>query len=146
MPSCTGTDDVRPGTPPPVLADAPLLAFVATTDLDRSHRFYGDMLGLRRVEASPFANAYDAGGTQLRVTRVERLAGAPYTVLGWAVLDVHAAIAALAPNGVAFERYDGVEQDAAGVWRAPGGVLVAWFQDPDGNVLSLTQRPAAPTR
>jgi catechol 2,3-dioxygenase-like lactoylglutathione lyase family enzyme len=127
-----------------VLTHAAIVAFAATTDLERAHAFYGEVLGLRRVEASPFANVYDAGGTSLRVTRVDRVAGAPYTVLGWSVPDMHAAIAHLAAGGVAFERFSGVEQDDAGVWTAPGGARIAWFRDPDGNVLSLTQ--SAPER
>jgi catechol 2,3-dioxygenase-like lactoylglutathione lyase family enzyme len=135
----------RPAPEPPgVLSDAPLIAFVATTDLDRSHAFYGGVLGLRRIEAGPFANAYDADGTSLRVTRVDPHAGASYTVLGWSVADVHARVEALVRRGVAFKRYAGIDQDDAGVWTAPSGARVAWFEDPDGNVLSLTEPPRAP--
>jgi catechol 2,3-dioxygenase-like lactoylglutathione lyase family enzyme len=126
-----------------VLTDATLMAFVATTDLERAHAFYADVLGLRRVDASPFANVYDAGGTSLRVTRVDRVAPAPYTVLGWTVADIGVALAQLTARGVAFERFAGVDQDDAGVWTAPAGARIAWFRDVDGNVLSLTQ-PAPP--
>jgi catechol 2,3-dioxygenase-like lactoylglutathione lyase family enzyme len=126
-----------------MLTTAPLVAFVATTDLERSHGFYGEVLGLRRVEPSPFANVYDANGAMLRVTRVERVAAAPYTVLGWTVGDVHASLAGLTGRGVAFERFEGVDQDDAGVWTAPGGAQIAWFKDPDGNLLSLTQPPSS---
>jgi len=122
-----------------VLTGAALVAFVATTDLARSHTFYGEVLGLGYVETTPFANVYDAGGTRLRVTLVDRVASAPYTVLGWTVPDITAAIEDLATHGVPFERYEGVDQDSAGVWTAPGGARIAWFRDPDGNVLSLTQ-------
>jgi catechol 2,3-dioxygenase-like lactoylglutathione lyase family enzyme len=125
-----------------VLTDAAIVAFVATTDLERAHGFYGDVLGLRRVEASPFANVYDAGGTSLRVTRVDRVAGAAYTVLGWTVADIRAAIDQLTARGVSFARFDGVDQDDAGVWTAPGGARIAWFRDSEGNMLSLTE--AAP--
>jgi catechol 2,3-dioxygenase-like lactoylglutathione lyase family enzyme len=131
-----------PGPPAGALHDAPLVAFVATTDLDRSHALYGEVLGLRRIEASPFANAYDARRTSLRVAGVDRHAPAPYTVLGWSVDE---RVTALERRGVAFNRYPRVEQDDAGVWSAPGGARVAWFQDPDGNVLSLTQPPPAAT-
>jgi catechol 2,3-dioxygenase-like lactoylglutathione lyase family enzyme len=127
----------------PALTDAPVVAFAATTDLDRAHAFYGDVLGLRRVEASPFANVYDAGGTSLRVTRVDRVAEAPYTVLGWTVADIPAAIEQLAQRGVAFEHIPGIEQDNAGIWTAPGGARIAWFRDPDRNILSLTEPPSA---
>jgi len=126
-----------------VLSTAAVVAFVATTDLERAHGFYGDVLGLRRVDASPFANVYDAGGTSVRVTRVDRVLTAPYTVLGWTVADIRAAIAELTGRGVAFEHFAGVEQDDAGVWTAPGGARIAWFRDSDGSLLSLTE--AAPT-
>jgi len=126
-----------------VLTAAPIVAFAATTDLARSHAFYGGALGPRHVDTTAFANVYDAHGTSLRVTLVERVAAAPYTVLGWCVPDVRAAVEGLEARGVAFERFDGVAQDDAGVWTAPGGARIAWFRDPDGNVLSLTQPPAA---
>jgi catechol 2,3-dioxygenase-like lactoylglutathione lyase family enzyme len=122
-----------------MLTDAALVAFAATTDLARSHAFYADALGLRHVETTPFANVYDAHGTSLRVTLVQAVSPAPYTVLGWAVSDIHAEIADLEARGVAFERFEGVEQDGAGVWTAPGGAHVAWFRDPDANLLSLSQ-------
>jgi len=122
-----------------VLTGARLVAFVPTTDLTRSHAFYGEALGLRHLETTPFANVYDAGGTTLRITLVDRVAPAPYTVLGWTIPDIAAAMDDLATRGVAFERYEGLDQDAAGVWTAPGGARIAWFRDPDGNVLSLTQ-------
>jgi len=139
-----------PADPPPAsgvepLSGAAIIAFVATTDLERAHAFYGGVLGLVRTEASPYANAYDAGGTSLRVTRVERVAGAAYTVLGWRVDDITGAIAALGARGVAVRRLDGVEQDDDGVWTAPGGARIAWFEDPDGNVLSLTEPPSGDT-
>src|SRR3954451_20928598 len=124
-----------------MLTGAAVVAFAATTDVERAHAFYGDVLGLRRVEATPFANVYDAGGTTLRVTRVDEVARGSYTVLGWSVPGIHQTIAALSERAVAFERFDGVEQDSAGVWTAPGGAQIAWFRDPDGNVLSLTQNP-----
>lgn len=121
------------------LAGAELVAFVPTADLERSHEFYGRTLGLERVEASPYANAYDAGGTRLRVTRVETPAGAVYTIAGWTVPDLAATLAALTAEGVAFVRYAGMEQDEAGVWLAPSGTKVAWFRDPDGNTLSVSE-------
>jgi catechol 2,3-dioxygenase-like lactoylglutathione lyase family enzyme len=125
-----------------MLAGAELVAFVASRDLDVSARFYGDVLGLELVESSPFAKVYDAGGTALRVTRVDEPAGAAYTVLGWKVPDLKAAIGELRERGVEFKRYDGLEQDEHGAWTAPGGSRIAWFGDPDGNVLSLQQAPA----
>jgi catechol 2,3-dioxygenase-like lactoylglutathione lyase family enzyme len=120
------------------LAGATLVAFVATTDLERSHEFYGGVLGLERVEASGYANAYPG----LRVTLVRERAPAGHTVLGWSVPDLAAAMAELAARGVEFRRFAGMDQDDAGVWRAPSGSLIAWFEDPDANTLSLQQPPA----
>jgi len=130
--------------PPAILTDTPVVAFVPSTDLDRSHAFYGAVLGLRRVEATSFANVYAAGSTCLRVTAVRRVTRAEYTVLGWQVGDLDAAIGALIARGVAFKHFRGLEHDPAGVWAAPGGSRVAWFEDPDGNTLSLQEPPADP--
>jgi catechol 2,3-dioxygenase-like lactoylglutathione lyase family enzyme len=120
-----------------MLSSADLVAFVATRDLETAHRFYGGVLGFERVEASSFANVYDAHGTQLRVTHVQEPATAPYTVLGWRVADIVREIEALEAAGVAFKRYDGMNQDGHGLWTSPSGARIAWFADPDGNVLSL---------
>jgi len=124
-----------------VLASAALVAFVPAADLDRSDDFYGGVLGLERVESSGFANVYDANGTMLRVTRVENPMRTPYTVLGWTVKDIAAAARDLAAQGVWLKRFQGMDQDAAGIWTAPGGSRIAWFEDPDGNILSLQQPP-----
>ena len=125
-----------------MLGAADLVAFVASRDLEASNRFYGDVLGLKMVESSPFANAYDVNGTQLRVTRVDELAGAAYTVLGWRVDDIVATVHTLRRAGVAFKRYDGLAQDENDVWTAPSGSRIAWLADPDGNTLSLQQPPS----
>jgi catechol 2,3-dioxygenase-like lactoylglutathione lyase family enzyme len=125
-----------------VLGSSDLVAFIATTDLARARDFYQDTLGLRLVADTPFACVFDAHGTVLRVTPVGEVASFPYTVLGWSVTDVRALVAQLRSKGVQTERYQGMEQDELGVWAAPGGDLVAWFKDPDGNTLSLTE--AAP--
>ena len=75
----------------------------------------------------------------LRVTAVPEVCRTGYTVLGWRVTDITSAVRGLAGRGVVFLRYDGMDQDSDGVWTTPGGDRVAWFADPDGNVLSLTQ-------
>jgi catechol 2,3-dioxygenase-like lactoylglutathione lyase family enzyme len=122
-----------------VIGSADLVGFVAATDAERARTFYGDVLGLTLVEESPFACVFDANGTMLRVTMVPTVHAAPYTVLGWAVDDIAASIRELDARGVSFVRFDGMEQDPDGIWTAPGGARIAWFRDPDGNTLSLTQ-------
>ena len=116
-----------------------IIAFVATTTPARAKRFYADIFGLRLVSEDSFALVFDAGGTMLRVSIVQALHPAGFTVLGWIVPDIRAALHDLVQRGVAFRRYDGLGQDDQGIWTAPGGARVAWFQDPDGNTLSLTQ-------
>jgi len=122
------------------LSDYSIIGFVATSDPDRARKFYGDMLGLPLVsEQMPFALVYDANGTMLRVTIVEKVNPAGYTVLGWKVPNIAVAARSLAEAGVRFERYEGMQQDDVGVWTSPGGGKVAWFKDPDGNTLSISQ-------
>lgn len=98
------------------------------------------MLGLRILEESPYACALDAHGTVLRLTPVHEHVRAPNTVLGWTVSDIAATTSAIGTAGVALLRFEGMDQDELGVWTAPGGARVAWFSDPDGNVLSVTEQ------
>jgi catechol 2,3-dioxygenase-like lactoylglutathione lyase family enzyme len=121
-----------------VLADASFIGFIPVRDLPAARGFYEGTLGLRVVDDNPFALVLDAGGTMLRVTPVADLAARPFTVAGWDVPDIGAAVRALAGRGVQFTRYDGLAQDELGIWTTPGGDRVAWFTDPDGNTLSLT--------
>jgi predicted enzyme related to lactoylglutathione lyase len=117
----------------------PLIAFVPTTDLDRALAFYGSVLSLPLERTSTFACVFRAGSTMLRVTKVDALRAQPFTVLGWDVADIGTTMRELATRGIGFERFDGVEQDDDGVWTTPNGDRIAWFKDPDGNTLSLTQ-------
>jgi len=121
------------------LDHATLVGFVGVADLERAHAFYGGALGLPLVESSGFANVYDAGGTPLRVTLVGEPSAAGYTVLGWIVSDIAGTIRALEERGVTFERFPGMEQDDDGAWTTPDGSRIAWFRDPDRNILSLQQ-------
>jgi catechol 2,3-dioxygenase-like lactoylglutathione lyase family enzyme len=118
-----------------------LMAFVATTDPARARGFYEGTLGLRLAADEPSALVFDAGGTMLRVQKVRELAPHPFTALGWEVRDVTAEVRALSACGVAFLRVAAIEQDEDAIWSAPGGARVAWFKDPDGNTLSLTELP-----
>jgi catechol 2,3-dioxygenase-like lactoylglutathione lyase family enzyme len=124
-----------------VLDAARVVAFVGSSDLDRSRAFYEGVLGLTIVEASPFALVArtSASPTTIRITATSSASPAGYTVLGWTIDDIAATVADLTKRGVAFTRFDGMEQDAAGVWTSPSGDKVAWFSDPDGNTLSLTE-------
>ncbi len=124
-----------------MLREAELVAFLASTDLLRAEGFFGGVLGLEHLETTPFAALFRAGTGTLRVALVETVVVAPYTVLGWTVPDIAAGVAGLAAAGVPPIVYDGMGQDAAGVWTSPSGARVAWFHDPDGNVLSLTELP-----
>ena len=121
-------------TPPGVL-----VAFVASTDLDRSAAFYLDVLGLTEISRSPFALVVDGGGAPLRITLVDHKAEAPYTVLGWDIVDLTATVADLRGRGIVFTIYPSMDQDDDGAWQAPDGTRIVWFNDPDGNVLSLHQ-------
>lgn len=116
-----------------------LIAFVPTTDLPRARAFYAETIGLRVTDESPFACVFDANGTMLRLTPVRKLSRTRYTVLGWNVTDIAATVAALVAAGVSFVHYRGMDLDDAGIWTSPSGDRVAWFEDPDGNMLSLTQ-------
>jgi catechol 2,3-dioxygenase-like lactoylglutathione lyase family enzyme len=122
-----------------MLESAHAVAFVPATDLDRARDFYGGVLGLEVLDVSGFACVFRAGGTTLRVTLVGELSPQPFTVFGWEVAAIADTMAGLAARGVVFARFEGMDQDPAGVWTTPGGDQVAWFRDPDGNVLSLTQ-------
>ena len=85
---------------------------------------------------------FDANGTMLRVVNVSGIEGykpAPFTILGWSVGNISKTVEGLQKKGVVFERYPGLEQDALGIWRAPGDAKVAWFKDPDGNLLSVSE-------
>ena len=130
------------GGPPPVAPSLPtsdLVAFVATTNLALARTFYEKALGLKVTGASPIAVTFDANGTTLRIVAVEKVVLAPYTAVGWSVKDIAQTVRELIGRGVKFERFDGVEHDELGVWKSPGGAQVAWFKDPGGNTLSLTQ-------
>jgi catechol 2,3-dioxygenase-like lactoylglutathione lyase family enzyme len=122
-----------------MLESSDLVAFVAAADLRRARVFYEQKLGLRVLEHNDFACVLDANGVMLRVTAVPQVAQPGYTVLGWLVGDIAASVRDLAARGVTFLRYDGMDQDEDGIWTAPTGAKVAWFTDPDGNTLSLTQ-------
>jgi catechol 2,3-dioxygenase-like lactoylglutathione lyase family enzyme len=122
-----------------ILGSQELVAFVATRDPSRAKKFYRDTLGLPLVSEDEFALVFDNAGTMLRVTRVQEVAAAKYTVLGWRIRDIVQTAKDLQKFHVTLERYPGMQQDELGIWDSPSGARVAWFKDPDGNTLSITQ-------
>jgi predicted enzyme related to lactoylglutathione lyase len=116
-----------------------LIGFVPTTDGARARNFYEQVLGLHFVSDDQFAIVFESEKNMIRIARMETFTPAPYTVLGWEVSDIADEVKKLTEKGVTFERYPFLEQQADGIWTAPGGTRVAWFKDPDGNVLSFSQ-------
>jgi catechol 2,3-dioxygenase-like lactoylglutathione lyase family enzyme len=124
-----------------MLGDFNLIAFLATTNAARARGFYEGVLGLSFVSEDDFAVVYDALGIDLRLQKVRELTPQPHTALGWSVAGIDQVVRDIAARGGRFERFPPLEQDAAGIWKSPSGARVAWLRDPDGNLLSLTERP-----
>jgi predicted enzyme related to lactoylglutathione lyase len=124
-----------------MLNNSNVVAFVATSKPESAKSFYEQTLGLRLVSDDAFAIVFDANGVMLRIQKVQEHTPPPYTVLGWDVADIHESVNELSGRGIRCERYEWLEQDESGVWSAPSGAKIAWFKDPDGNTLSLTQFP-----
>ncbi|HZR28824.1 MAG TPA: VOC family protein [Terriglobales bacterium] len=122
-----------------MLASKKIIAFVPTRDSTKAKAFFQQVLGLRLISEDAFALVFDANGTMLRVTPVPELKPHQFTILGWEVTDIEETVSGLQKKGVAFERYGFLKQDDLGIWSAPSGAKVAWFKDPDGNLLSLSQ-------
>ncbi len=120
-----------------MLGSSKLVAFIGTTDSDKARHFYGSVLGLSFVSEDPFALVFDANSVMVRISKLDAVTPAPYTVLGWEVADIKGMVQSLHSEGIEFERFPGLEQGETGVWVSPSGAKVAWFKDPDGNVLSL---------
>lgn len=118
-----------------------IVAFVATRNADKAKDFYRDKLGLKFLGDDGFALVFDIAGTMFRIARVKEITVAPYTVLGWEVAKIEDAVSDFAKKGVVFERFPGLPQDKLGIWTAPSKDKVAWFKDPDGNILSLSEHP-----
>jgi catechol 2,3-dioxygenase-like lactoylglutathione lyase family enzyme len=123
-----------------MLGSASLVAFVPSRNLKKARSFYEGVLGLDFISEDQFAHVFEANGVMVRVVDVSGVKAfqpAPFTILGWRVDDIAKTVKALDKKGVQFERYAGMEQDALGVWSSPSGAKIAWFKDPDGNVLSV---------
>ncbi len=123
-----------------MFGDSVPVAFVMVSDRAAGRAFYEGVLGLAHEAADEFGDFFRFGAGRLRLTAMPGFTGGEHPVLGWQVADIAAAAAALKARGVALTLYPGMGQDADGIWTAPGGsARVAWFKDPDGNVLSLNQ-------
>ena len=122
-----------------MLRTAKLTAFLPSAQPERAKQFYGNTLGLRLVSDDQFAVVFDCAGIQLRIQKVETFQPHAFTALGWQVPSIRKSVSALAKKGIVFERYGFLEQDEQGVWQAPSWAKVAWFKDPEGNLLSLTE-------
>jgi predicted enzyme related to lactoylglutathione lyase len=122
-----------------ILGNQQLKTFVPTLKPSEAKSFYRDVLGLKLLSEDNYALEFDANGILFRVITVQEFTPHPFTILGWNVDDIKAIIKALNGKGVHCEKYEFMEQDGSGIWISPGGSMVAWFKDPDGNVLSLTQ-------
>jgi catechol 2,3-dioxygenase-like lactoylglutathione lyase family enzyme len=123
-----------------MLGSIKIVAFVPTKDREKALAFYEGILGLRFVKDDGFATVMDANGIMVRVGTVAAdFKPAQFTILGWQVADIEKIVAALQSKGVQFERFGFFKQDELGIWTAPNGDRVAWFKDPDGNVLSVSQ-------
>lgn len=125
-----------------MLNTSSVVAFVPVRDPAAARAFYEGVLGLPVLCQDPVALVLDASGVTVRLASVASLPDfrpASYTVLGWRVSDLSATVRGLMDRGVSFVRYPGMEQDVLGIWTSPGGAKVAWFHDPDGNVLSVTE-------
>ncbi|MGB6829819.1 MAG: VOC family protein [Terracidiphilus sp.] len=119
-----------------------VVTFLISTNADATLGFYRDTLGLKFIRDDGFALVFDMGGVMLRIGRVPEFTPAQHTVLGWESENIEATVVQLAAKGVAFTRYPNMGQDERGICTFPNGDQVAWFKDPDGNVLSISQHAA----
>ena len=126
-----------------MLDTAKMVGFVITTDYDKARAFYEGKLGFEFVSQDQFALVVRVGGHSIRIPRLADFKPQPFTVLGWEVGDIEAAVAWLTGQGVETEKYPFVQDKERGIWSTPNGDKVAWFKDPDGNVLSLSQHSRA---
>lgn len=122
-----------------MLTSGKLVGFVATTDYGRARAFYEGQLGLEFVSADQFAVVMKTGEHKIRIAKVPSFVPFPGTVLGWEVDDIEAVVRWLQGRAVETEKYPFVPDQELGIWTAPSGDKVAWFKDPDGNVLSVSQ-------
>jgi catechol 2,3-dioxygenase-like lactoylglutathione lyase family enzyme len=122
-----------------MLGSTNIVAFVPITDAEKARAFYEGVLGLHFVKDDGFALVFDANGIMVRAAKMKEVKAAQFTVLGWEVKDIEKAARGLQKKGVHFEIFGFFKQDELGIWTAPTGDKVAWFKEPDGNMLSISQ-------
>lgn len=122
-----------------MLGSTNIVAFVPIKDSDKARAFYEGVVGLRFLKDDGFALVFDANGIMVRMAKVQQFTPMPFTILGWQVKQIEKVAAELQGKGVAFERFGFFKQDDLGIWTAPTGDKVAWFKDPDGNILSVSE-------
>ena len=122
-----------------MLGTTDIVAFVPITDSERARSFYEGMLGLRFVKDDGFALGLEANGVMIRAAKMKEVTPAQFTILGWQVTNIEDVVRALQQKGVRFEIFGFFKQDDLGIWTAPTGDKVAWFKDPDGNILSVSE-------
>jgi catechol 2,3-dioxygenase-like lactoylglutathione lyase family enzyme len=116
-----------------------IVAFVPIRDEDKARAFYEGVLGLRFIRDDGFALVLEANGIMIRAVKMKEFTPAQFTVLGWQVADIENVVRELTEKGVHFEIFGFFKQDELGIWTSPSGDKVAWFKDPDGNVLSVSE-------
>jgi catechol 2,3-dioxygenase-like lactoylglutathione lyase family enzyme len=124
-----------------MLSDNKIKAFVPTTQPEKAKQFYLNILGLKLISEDDYALEFEGQGALLRIITVDKFEPHPFTILGWDVSDLAILIKSLNQLGVEFEKYNSFNQDNLGIWISPNKVKIAWFKDPDGNILSLTEMP-----
>ena len=122
-----------------MLGSTNIVAFVPIKDSEKARAFYEGVLGLRFVKDDGFALVLEANGIMVRAAKMKEFTPAQFTILGWQVSDIEQVVRGLAAKGVQFEIFGFFKQDELGIWTAPTGDKVAWFKDPDGNILSVSQ-------
>ena len=122
-----------------MIAAGKMVGFLITTDYERARDFYEKKLGFEFVSQDQFALVMRVSEHNIRISKTASFTPLQSTVLGWEVDDVTAAVKWLVTRGVSTEKYPFVADKELGIWNPPGGGKVAWFKDPDGNVLSLCQ-------
>ncbi|MGA8101297.1 MAG: VOC family protein [Candidatus Acidiferrales bacterium] len=122
-----------------MLASSKVVGFVPTHDSKQAREFYEGKLGFQFVSDDQFALVVKAGDTTIRIAKGANFTPAGYTILGWEVKNIEETVAWLRARGVLFEKYPFIQDPEVGIWTAPSGDKVAWFKDPDGNILSVGQ-------